>query len=103
VLAELATKGFLSVLPAAPPHLTSPLALMCAAGPVVVFLLQVLLSALLTDLLVVVDAESAILELGDPLLHLVTLHLQLLCQFYLSLEVIPLLFEISLECSQISL
>ena len=85
MLTELTTKGLLGILAAAPPHLTAPLTLMSPARPVIVLLLEIFLSALLTDLLIVLNPESTVLQLCDSLFHLVTLHLKLLGQFNLPL------------------
>jgi len=61
VLAELTPGCLFSVFAATPPHLTAPFTLMSAAGPVVVLFLKVFFAALLTDLLVVLNAEAPIL------------------------------------------
>lgn len=88
VLAKLTAGCFLLVLSAAPPHLTTPVGLMGATGPVVILLFEILLTALLTYLLVVFNAEPLVLKLGDSLLQLVSLHLELLALLNLSVEVI---------------
>jgi hypothetical protein len=101
VLAELATRSFLSVFAAAPPHLTAPFRLMRTARPIIILLFEVLFTALFANLLVVFDAETPIFQFGNSLLHLVTLHLELLSLLYLSFKIFSGFFELCSKFLQI--
>lgn len=103
MLAEFTPRGLLGVLSAAPPHLATPLTLMSPARPVVVLLLKVLFSALLTNFLIVFYSEASVLELGDALLHLVSLHLKLLRLLDSAFQVLFCLIEVCCEARDLRL
>ena len=94
VLAYLAAICLLGSFTAAPPHLPRVVTRMSAARPVVVFFLEVLLTALLAYLLVVLDPEPLVLELLYPLLELQALELRHLRGLVDLIEIGPLLCDL---------
>lgn len=94
VLANLAALCILGSLSAAPIHLPSVFTSMSSARPVVVFFLEVLLTALLAYLLVILDPKPLVLELLYPLLELLALELRHFCDFVDLLEIAPLLGDL---------
>ena len=94
VLAYLAALCLLGSFTAAPPHLPRVVTSMSPARPVVVFFLEVLLTALLAYLLVVLDPEPLVLELLYPLLELQALELRHFRGLVDLIEIGPLLGDL---------
>ena len=94
VLAYLAALCLLGSFTAAPPHLPRVVTSMSPARPVVVFFLEVLLTALLAYLLVVLNPEPLVLELLYPLLELQALELRHLRGLVDLIEIGPLLGDL---------
>ena len=94
MLANLAALCLLGSLSAAPPHLPGVFTSVGSARPVVVFFLEVLLTALLAYLLVILNPKPLILEFLYPLLELNALELCTSSHLISLLEVSPVLGDL---------
>lgn len=81
MLAKFAPRAFFVSFTTAPPHFTSIFTLVSATTPIVIFLLQILLSALFAYFLVLVDLEPSIFEFNESLFHFFSFILHLFILF----------------------
>lgn len=98
---EFASRVFFVSFAAAPPHFSSPFALMGAAAPVVIFFFVVFFAAFLAYFLVLVYSEATVLQLQEPLFHFFPLIHELFVLFVQTPEFLDPLVKICLLLLQI--